>query len=246
MSCCPSDLRLERYLAGSGSPDVVAHVASCAGCQSTIAEMHHAGDVFRREVYPATRERVVEPGSPWRAWVRWLLCAVPVPAAAVAALAFLVTAPSRPPASYVGAKGALLGMTVYTATLDGARSLADGSSVPASASLRFQVSVAQPCRLWVVSVDERAAVSRLYPPSGEGGAEVHAAGALPGGAVLDGQSGPERIYGVCAREPLAFAEVERAVRASATGGAEAVRGARSLSGIPHGALQATLLLEKVR
>jgi hypothetical protein len=137
-------------------------------------------------------------------------------------------------------------MTVYTATLDGARSLADGSSVPASASLRFQVSVTRPCRLWVVSVDEQAAVSRLYPPSGEGGAEIRAAGALPGGAVLDGEAGPERIFGVCAQEPLPFAELERAVHASASGGAEAVRGARSLSGIPHGAVQTTLLLEKVR
>jgi hypothetical protein len=170
---------------------------------------------------------------------------VPVPALA-AALAFFVVTPSGPPGTYVGAKGPPLTLMVYTQTLHGPRSLSDGSSVPASAGLRFKVNVAQPCRLWVVSVDEKAAVSRLYPPTGEGGAHVHLAGALPGGAVLDGQSGPERIFGVCAQQPVPFADVERAVRTSASGGAEAVRSARALQGIPHGAFQATLLIEKVR
>jgi hypothetical protein len=87
MSRCPSDLRLERYLAGLGPAPVAAHVGACAACQSTLAGMRRLGEVFLREIHPATRERVIEGGRPWRWMGRWLLCVVPA-ALAAAALAF--------------------------------------------------------------------------------------------------------------------------------------------------------------
>ncbi|HEX7487527.1 MAG TPA: DUF4384 domain-containing protein, partial [Anaeromyxobacteraceae bacterium] len=71
-------------------------------------------------------------------------------------------------------------------------------------------------------------------------------GPLPGGAVLDDQTGPERIYAVCTPAPLAFAEVARAAVQAAGGGAAAVRRGGPLGGAAAGAPQSTVLVEKYR
>jgi hypothetical protein len=242
---CPSDLRLELYAFGVEHSQATSHIESCSGCQRRLEEMQEATATFRREVYPATRERILESGRGWRRAFDWLQARAPVPVLAAGAAALLLAKPAGPPGDYVGAKGGSLGMTVFAQTVDGAQPLADGSPVPASAALRFHLSVAGPCKLWLVSVDETATVSRLYPAAGDSAATISAAGPLPGGAVLDGNKGPERIFAVCAPEPMPFAELERAVRKAAAGGPEAVRRARPLSEVPGGTSQVTLLIEKV-
>jgi hypothetical protein len=147
-----------------------------------------------------------------------------------------------PGSDYVGTKG--FPFTAWLADPAGARAVTDGGEVPAAGALRFRVQPPAPCRLWIVSVDSGGQVSRLYPAEGEGGAEVRQGGALPGGAVLDGRPGPERLFAVCAPEPIPFARVKQAARAAAAGGAGAVRSGKMLPGLPRGAVQATLLLEK--
>jgi hypothetical protein len=243
---CPSDLRLESYLLDDELPGVGAHVDSCSVCHARLSEMRRIGDEFRAEVYPATVDRVVGAARRWRLFFRSLFYLAPIPVAAAAAAVLLVATPHEPPGDYRGIKGSPLAMTVFAQTMEGTRALSDGSAVSPEAALRFHVKVSAPCRLWVVSVDESAQVSRLYPPSGEGGASISAAGPLPGGAVLDGRPGPERIFAVCANDPLTFADIERAARKAASGGATAVRVARGLSGVPRTALQTTLLIEKKR
>jgi len=238
MSRCPSDLQLEDHLLHPEPSPIAPHVAGCAACGARLEEMRRLGDEFRREVYPATVDAVVDAARP-RPW-RWLLL-VPAPALAVAVFAFLLI-PRGPSDDYTGLKGGSLAVSVFAEAPRGARALADGEQVPAGAALRFQVRAATPCHLWLVSVDASGQVSRLYPPSGD--APVVAAGPLPGGAVLDGRPGPERIFAVCSPRGLAFEEVERAARTAAAGGEEAVRGAIRLPGLPGDALQATLLLEK--
>jgi hypothetical protein len=117
--------------------------------------------------------------------------------------------------------------------------------VPAGSALRFRVRVARPCHLWLLSVDARGQVSRLYPTAGDGGATVERSADLPGGAVLDGQPGPERIIALCAPTPLGWARAEAAVRASlGPTGAESVRRAAPISGLPAETTQDSLLLEK--
>jgi hypothetical protein len=240
MSRCPSDLQLEEMLVAGEASAHTGHVASCEGCGARVDEMRRLGEEFRREVYPLTVDAVTNAvARPRRR--RWLLLLAPLPALGAAAIAFLV-APRTPPPDYVGMKGGDLVLGVFAQTPGGAHALADGEQVPAGASLRFQVRSAGPCRLWLVSIDAAGQVSRLYPVSGE--AEVVAPGALPGGAVLDGRPGPERIFAVCSRRPLGFEDVERAARTAAGGGEEAVRATRLLSGLPAESLQATLLLEK--
>jgi hypothetical protein len=236
---CPSDLELESYLLEPAGSRLEPHLDACTRCREQLAEMRRVGDEFRREVFPATVDAVVE-RSGARRRPRWLLVAAPLSAAAAAAILLAVRAPS----SYVGVKGGGLALTVFVDGADGARAAADGQAVPAGAALRFEVRPARTCQLWIVSIDGRGQVSRLFPASGETAASVATAGTLPGGALLDGRAGPERIYAVCTPSALAFNEVERAAHAAAAGGDGGVRSARDLAGLPGNAAQATVLLEK--
>jgi hypothetical protein len=236
---CPSDLALERHLQDPTRSPLAPHLEACPACRQRVARMQAEGEEFRRFVYPATvgavedaAEKAAGRRAPWRLSL-WL-----APVAAAAALALMW----GPGSDYVGAKG--FPFTAWLADPAGARAVADGGGVPAAGALRFRVQPPAPCRLWFVSVDSAGQVSRLYPSEGEGGAEVHQGGVLPGGAVLDGRAGPERLFAVCAPEPLPFARVEQAARAAAGGGAGAVRSGKVLPGLPRGAVQATLLLEK--
>ena len=240
MTRCPSDLELERHLLADDATALAPHLAGCAGCAARLAEMRREGEEFRREVFPATVDAVVARTRPRRLVPRWALAAAPL-AAAAAAVLFLL---GRPPPDYVGAKGGEFSLAVFVHASDGARAAADGAVVPASAAVRFQVRPARPCRLWVVSVDAAGQVSRLFPASGDAPGRIAEPGALPGGAVLDGRAGPERIFAVCSPAPLALADVERAAREAAGGGEARVRAGARLAGLPADAAQATLLLEK--
>ena len=246
MRACPSEMRLEAHLLDPGSSPVREHVASCGGCQERLEEMRLLTAEFRRFVYPATVEQVREAASP-RRWLKTLLTFTPVPALAAAAALLLVVIPRQPASDYVGTKGDPLSLTVFARTLDGSQPLPDGGRVPPGTALRFQVHPPPaPCRLWLVSVDETSQVSRLYPTQGDEGADVTASGPLPGGAILDGRIGPERIFAICSPKPLPYRNVERAARVAAAGGAERVRKAQELTGLPAGVAQTTHLVEKAR
>ncbi len=254
MMRCPSDLMLEKHLLGRSAPWVREHVPSCQGCRGRLDAMRQLGNEFRCQVYPATVDQVVEAGRLARPWARWwaALRGVLAPASAIATAAVLalvvamtgVGSVAGPSPEYVGSKGAPLSLTVFAEAPGGSRLLADGEVVGAGAALRFQIHSSAECRLWILSVDSSGEVSRLYPAIGDGGAEITASGLLPGGAVLDGRDGPERLYAVCSSTPLGFDEVARSVRAAAGGGAEAVRNAGALRGIAGGVTQATVLVEK--
>jgi len=245
MSRCPSDLALEAHLLEPSRSPLAPHLDACAGCRDRLSRMEREGEDFRRFVLPRTVDAVMDaaarPGP--SAWSRWLAVALPAGGLAAAAAAMLLVSP-RPPYDYVGVKGASLALQVFAGGGDApARAVSDGSEVPASAALRFQVRAAQPCRLWIVSVDANGDVSRLYPARGEA-APVDGASPLPGGAVLDGVPGPERLFAVCSEPSLPLEDVERAARAAAGGGAEAVRRGSELAGLPAGASAATVLIEK--
>jgi len=243
MTPCPSELKLERYLLDPAASPLAGHVAACPPCRERIAEMERIGDEFRALVFPATVDRVVEAAAPRRP-LSWLMSLAPFPAlAAAAAVLFLMPTP-QPDPDYTGIKGGDIRLSVFAQVAGAVRAVADGDRVPPTAALRFQVQPTAACCLWIVSVDGAGQVSRLYPADGDASVPLGQAGPLPGGAVLDGRTGPERIYAVCTRNAIPFAEVERAARAAAGGGARSVRAGLALRGLPAGALQATLLLEK--
>lgn len=247
---CPSDLALEGYLLDRGASKLDPHVGSCESCKARVALMEREGQEFLQYVYPATVAKVEEAARPARSgWRRWVLL-LPVPAAAAIAAVLMVGLPGRtskgPAEDYVGLKGGggSLGLTVFLGAAEGARPLADGEAVPASSALRFKIQPTRACRLWVASMDAAGQVSRLYPAEGDGGAEILHGGPLPGGALLDGRGGPERIFAVCTPEPVPYAKVEEALRRAVGQGAEAVKTQRDVPGFPDGTIQTSVLIHK--
>jgi hypothetical protein len=245
---CPSDLALERHLASPAGSALAPHLAACPACTARLAEMQRQGEEFLRSVYPATVEAVeaaAERGP--RAWLaRWRWLALVPALGGAAALLVVLVRPATPPGDYVGLKGGgPLGLSAFVQEGAAPRLLRDAEAVPAGAALRFRIRTATPCRLWLLSLDARGQVSRLYPAEGDGGAALERSGDLPGGAVLDGLPGPERFFALCAPAPLGWRTAEAAVRSSAGGaGADAVRRLTRVDGLPPGTGQDTLLLDK--
>lgn len=197
----PSDLKLERHLLDPERSPVVAHLGECERCRERVSEMRRQGDDFRRFVYPATLDAVLQPRfRPLRAL--WLLA----PAAGLAAV--LVIARPGPTSDYVGTKGGPLSLTAYAALPSGARPVNDGEQVPASASLRFRVRADRACTLTLFSVDGDGQVSKLYSR------EVQGEVTLPGGVQLDGKPGPERFFAVCG-DPDSVEQAARRIGARA-------------------------------
>ena len=239
---CPSELDILRHL-HAPQPELERHAEACPACAARVAEALRSAEAFHREVFPATLDAVVERSRPWRPRA-WMLA--PIPALAAAAALLVLVRPAAPPPGYVGVRGGLL-LSVYVrgAGGEGARAASDGQVVPPDAALRFEVRAPQACRLWLLSVDASGQVSRLHPAAGDP-PSVKGDTVLPGGAMLDGRPGPERLFAVCTASPLSFAEVERIARAAVPGGESSVRSLRTLPDLPSGALQATVLLEKRR
>jgi hypothetical protein len=241
---CPSDLALEAHLLDPERSRLAPHVGACDPCQARLAEMKRQGEDFLRFVYPATVDAVEAAATRApKPWTRYLAVFVPAPVVAAAAAALLL---AGPPDDYVGMKGTAGGvrLTVYAKGADGVGApVADGGRVDAEAALKFRVRAGAPCDLYLLSVDPKGQVSRLFPDSG---AAALAAGQhdLPGGAVLDGVAGPERVYAVCAPGGLGWDGVASAAR-KAAGGEAKVRGGRTLP-LPEGTPQTSVLLEKVR
>jgi hypothetical protein len=236
---CLDELMLEKVLLGA-APEASAHLEQCAECGARLSQMRVEDAQFRQYVFPATVDAVVKstvrPAA--RLW-RWL---VPAGGLGVAALAtmLLMVSPRGPAADYVGDKGQTLGLAIYTLDPSGAAvQLSEGAQVSANAVLRFQVSPKKACYLWILSVDARGQVSRLYPERGDPPL-ISGRLALPGGATLDGQPGPERFFGVCSSSALPFSAVQSAVKIEPS--AEAVRHLRELALAQT--VQGTLLIEK--
>jgi anti-sigma factor RsiW len=241
---CPSDLALEAYLLEPKGSPLARHLAECPKCTARLAEMRAQGEEFLQYVYPATVEAVEAAAAPAPWWRRRWLALVPTLAAA-AAVAFMLR-PVGPPDDYVGEKGGGgLGLSVFVQGNAGARSVRDGEAIRADAALRFRVRAQKACRLWILSLDEKGQVSRLYPAEGTGGAAVSGQADIPGGAVLDGQSGPERIWAVCTPTPATWKSLAKVIQSATGPGPEGVRTRPpTTSGLPPGTVADSVLLEK--
>jgi hypothetical protein len=255
-AACPSDLALELHLANAGQAPLVAHVAECDSCRLRLASMEEQGRRFLTAVYPATLDAVLRSccRPTWRLrlarrWQPWTW------AAATLACALIVARWSHGVGSeQERLKGRPIELLAYSSTpgaqstpeeqhdLAGAtRQLRDGEPVAKDAALRFQVRVAAPCHLWLFSVDDAGVVSRLYPASGDLGADASGTASLPGGVVLYGKEGPERFFAVCSSGKLDFAQLADAARSAARQG---LRKTKLLGRLPAEAWQTSLLLEK--
>jgi hypothetical protein len=206
--------------------------------------MRDEGEDFRRFVFPATVDAIQDAAEKRRRGLSWFFAPAAAVAAVATALVLVWRAPEGPRPDYVGVMGNDLKLAVFVDAKGGVRAVEDRARVAPDAAIRFKVG-AQGCRLWVVSVDAKGEVSKLYPSTGRYPAEIPSGGELPGGAVLDGTPGPERLYAVCAASSeLPWPDLVLAVKDAAGGGAERVRSAGRLTKLPPDASQVTLLLEK--
>jgi hypothetical protein len=221
-------------------PKFAAHVAGCEACSARVARLKAASQLFDREVFPATVDRV-RSRYETRSRLPWWLWLAPVPAAAIAAL--IILRPAPPPEDVIGIRGAGFGFQVLGNAGGTVAPLANGSEVPVDAALRFSVAPSKPCWVTVISVAATGEVSRLFPASGDG-ALVKDAGPLPGGAMLDGPPGPERIFAICSEKPLPFATIAQAAGGTSHASADSVRQVRGIDGLDGSVIQSTLLLEK--
>ncbi|HEY6101265.1 MAG TPA: DUF4384 domain-containing protein [Anaeromyxobacter sp.] len=252
---CPSDLALELFLIQPERSPEAPHLESCPTCAARLARMREEGEEFRRVVFPKTIEAVERAmDRSWfgdlawfrdRAWLRgWRIAFAPAGALAAVAAAFLFMHAQGPDDEYeYGVKGSGMTLAVFANGVSEHCAVKDGAGVAAADTLWFKVQPAADCWLWIMSVDAKGEVSRLYPPQGVA-PDRRRTGPVPVGAKLDGVPGPERIYAVCApSQATDFAEV-KAAAAAAMGGADNVRKARMLGGSLSRALQSSLLIEK--
>jgi hypothetical protein len=244
----PSELALERHLLDPAASAVRSHVEGCPRCGARLAEMKRQGEEFLQFVFPATVEKVEAAAARGARRFSWIPLLAPVSAAAAAAALLLLVQPASDgfPADYDGIKGrGGLGLSVFVNRTTGAHCAVEGEPVSATEQIRFRVDLTRkPCHLWILSVDASGQVSRLFPTTGDGGALVATQYEIPGGAVLDGKPGPERVFALCTPEPAYYAAVERAVQVATARGEPAVRSVRELPGLPEGTAQASVLLEK--
>jgi hypothetical protein len=214
--------------------------------------MQAEGEEFQQYVFPATVEAIQEAARPtWRArWSRFLVPGVTLATVGAAALLVVRTGTVAPPPDYVGLKGATVmhsgraGLKVFVSTPDGARPVEDGAVVPSGAALRFSVKPDDAkCFLWIASVDGKGQISQVYPPQGQAVKDVPA-GPVPGGAVLDGQPGLERLFALCSDDDdLKWDDVRRAA-APAAQGPEALRRTTTLAQPLDTECQSSILLDK--
>ncbi|MBJ6763485.1 hypothetical protein JGU66_22180 [Myxococcaceae bacterium JPH2] len=249
-----SQLDLDAHVLRALTPELAAHaeahLAACAECAAALASLQAAHQRFDTEVLRRTLPAVRERGEARvvRSW-RWLLApAALVAVASVAALVFRGPLEGEPSDAY-GIKGGAV-LRVYAKRGAQVDAVKDGVRLSAGDALRFSlVSSGGLPYVLLVSLDGAGAVSVYYPAQGELSAELPHRGhmadpvELPGAIVLDAAQGPERIWALFSRAPLALSDVEPALRALHARGPEAVRASRQVA-IPGVEAQDSFLLEK--
>lgn len=235
---CPTDLELEQLLAGdSSTPSGEGHTSDCPHCAARLEWMRQAGQHFTAFVFPRTREEVARRlASPRGGWLFWLPAFAAVGAVASALLLLI------PPPDYLGQKGSgapVGALEVYVGEGGQGRRLSPGEVVHPGDGLRFVVQSKR--AVFILSIDSTGQVSRIYPPAGANPGP--AGGLLPGGAILDEVTGPERIFAIYPEGPLGFEELEAAARRAVVGGGPEL--VRRLERLPLAVPQESVLLEKV-
>jgi len=215
-----------------------------------MAAINRADDLLARSRPPlaVARKAKDRASPPGRRALVWGL-AVAAPAGAVALVVSRMTGPNASPSDDVLAKGggalppaleihARRGAALFQVTGD--------ARVRPGDTIRFVVHRPEGLtHVMIVSVDGVGAATLCFPYGGRQSAEiagVRARAELPGAIVLDASPGPERVFALFSRAPLAWPDAEQALLALGRGGAAAVRREKVLPVTAQA--QATVLLEK--
>jgi hypothetical protein len=252
----PSELELHRVALGQLPPDrqasVEAHAGDCPLCADALASLRLAHQAFEGDVHARTAGALVARagrGGPRRrsAWL-WLLGA---PAAAVVLIvgwgALRGTGVLGPDLRAKGPGGGqAVGLEVFARRGDQVFAVSAQTPLQQGDAIRFVVrKPAELDQLLVVGVQAAGAVTVYHPFAGATSVALDArAGRLEveGSVVLDDRTGPERVFALLGRAPIALDSVRAALAGLAAGGAAAVRATAHLDVPADG--QASVLLER--
>ncbi len=213
------------------------HVAECARCREDLAEVRALRERFSAEVLPRTLPNVraraaAASGRPAAKWAG--VGAACLAVAAAIALAFHFKAPPAVPKTgeepYLAIKGSA-GLKIVAQHGGTQLEVVDGVALAKGDAIRFVVEPDGLRHVLVASVDGDGQVTVYYPPGGKEsglvgeGRKVE----LPGSIVLDDARGPERIFALFSKEPIAAEPVIAALRAVGAGGRSAILSTRSLA-----------------
>jgi hypothetical protein len=194
-------------LEGTAATEQQQHLASCAHCQATVAELERE-DREVRDRLPLQRLQQPEGATVLRPW-RWARRAVPgVGLALAAGLALFIVARPTPP-EHNATKGGLA-LDVFVGGIGEPRHV-DAQEIALGPGERLRLGVNGNGRQYVavISVDEGGAVSPIYfggdasLPLGPGHQE------LPQSIAFDGR-GRERLIVLFSQMPLTRGAVEQA------------------------------------
>jgi hypothetical protein len=231
-----------RLLSDAETATARAHVASCTRCRGDLETAEAACATFTREVLPRTLDRLApRRAAPWR---------ILAPAFAVSGLAtvllvvwFVRRAPVPPTADDdLRMKGALT-FQVFASRGDQVFAVRDATRLAAGDKIRFVVGAGEARYVLVASIDGAGHATIYHPYGGARSAPAPVQPTdLPGSIVLDAAPGPERVFALVSREPLAAGDVARTLEALGERGAAAIRATPTLD-LP-GVTQASVVFEK--
>jgi hypothetical protein len=225
-------------LAEAGPSASVPHLEGCERCRNELELMRSAQERFRSGVFARTAPEIARklaPQSIFSRW-RWALPLVLAPALAAVLLVAVFTARAPRVEPDLGVKGAatLRLLVQHDSRVFEAQ---DGAELAAGDALRFQVQPGGFPYLLVGSVDARGETGILFPVDAResGRIDPMAQVILPGSAVLDDASGPERAFVILSAQPISADAAEAEMRELARGGPAALRTATALPHLGAGA-----------
>jgi hypothetical protein len=232
---CPSSLALDAWVLGGRkeTDPLAAHVKSCPRCTAQIAELDAAAGVFKREVFPATVDKVVEkarertaadffglffPHPRIRLYFEFVLPAMIVVLVGAYLAHDLMLRPLQNQTQQTGIKGGL-GLKVFVNRGGKVRELSGPDCILQGDMLRFVPAIPEDGYLMVVAVDIEGNVQQYYPSDGTSSMKVRAGSEpLPGSIVMDKGIGLERVFVLFDREPFSFSSVKEVLKHTSLSG----------------------------
>jgi hypothetical protein len=149
-----------------------------------------------------------------------------------------------PGSDELGIKGGPM-LQVYALRNHQVFAVPDGTVLSAGDEIRFAVMPAGATYVLIASVDGAGSTTIYFPYNGDRSAEVapQVRTELPGSIVLDNAKGPERLFALFSRSPIAASDVRPELRKLVAAGASRLREPQVLA-IP--AAQVSLIFEKAQ
>ncbi len=231
-----TDLELERHLAGD-LPE--ARLAAATGAdRARLGELRAESEAFLRTVdvdmeVKRIHQRVERMTPEKRSWLRWLIPASALAAAAAVTLVVIRRGSDEPglPPDNLQVKGDSISLVVHLASGDRSKRLVTGDAVHAGDRIRFELDGMKPGFVAVIGIDGSGQPTVYHPERGSAPTAFDPSNRLvPGAIELDATPGAERFFAIYSERPFAFEVVLPALAAG--------------SALPSGVSKAEVVLQK--